>query len=160
MSSEIANFYTGQNIFITGATGFMGQVLVEKLLRSCGDIGYIYLLIRPKNGQDVNTRSVELLSSKFFDRVHKSHENCLEKVVAIEGDIILPGLGISDNNFTKLINEVNLVFHCAANVKFEESLSVSVNYNVLGTQRVVHFCRKLQNLRVCIPTQLKKSHEL
>ena len=35
---EIADFYNGQSAFITGATGFMGKVLVEKLLRSCPQI--------------------------------------------------------------------------------------------------------------------------
>ena len=154
MSSEIAEFYKGQNVFITGATGFMGKVLVEKLLRSCGDIGNIYLLIRRKKDQDVNTRLQDLLSSKVFDRVKRSHKNCLEKVMAIEGDIVLPSLGISDNDLERLINEVTLVFHFAANVKFEEPLSVSVNYNVLGTRRVVHLCRELKKLMVCFPLNL------
>ena len=34
---------------------FFNQVLVEKLLRSCGGIGNKYLLIRPKKGQNVST---------------------------------------------------------------------------------------------------------
>jgi FlaA1/EpsC-like NDP-sugar epimerase len=35
-----------RSIFITGATGFVGKVLVEKLLRSCPDIAKIYILVR------------------------------------------------------------------------------------------------------------------
>jgi len=31
--SEIANFFRGAKVFITGASGFMGQILLEKLLR-------------------------------------------------------------------------------------------------------------------------------
>lgn len=50
--SEIAKFYANKTILITGATGFMGKVLVEKLLRSCGDLNVIYLLIRTKKGVD------------------------------------------------------------------------------------------------------------
>lgn len=54
--SDIVEFYRGRSVFITGATGFLGKVLVEKLLRSCPDIKAVYLLIRPKKGQDVSTR--------------------------------------------------------------------------------------------------------
>ena len=39
------------------------QVLVEKLLRSCPDIKNIYLLIRPKRGQEVAARLNELLNA-------------------------------------------------------------------------------------------------
>lgn len=41
----------------------MGKVLVEKLLRSCPGIKNIYLLMRPKRGQDVNARLEELTDS-------------------------------------------------------------------------------------------------
>lgn len=48
--SAVVEWYSGKNILITGATGFMGKVLVEKLLRSCPDIGNIYILVRAKRG--------------------------------------------------------------------------------------------------------------
>lgn len=62
--SAISEFYRGRHLLITGATGFMGKVLVEKLLHSCPDIGTLYLLVRPKKGHDVRTRLEELLNAK------------------------------------------------------------------------------------------------
>jgi fatty acyl-CoA reductase len=62
--SDIPGFFKGRCIFITGATGFMGKVLVEKLLRSCPDVATIYLLMRPKRGNDVRTRQEELIRSQ------------------------------------------------------------------------------------------------
>ncbi len=62
--SEIAAFYVGRSVLITGATGFMGKVLVEKLLRSCPGIRSIYLLMRPKRGQEPKARLNELLSAQ------------------------------------------------------------------------------------------------
>lgn len=59
---SVKDFYRDRSIFITGGTGFMGKVLVEKLLRSCPGIKNIYLLIRPKKGQDVQQRLEELLN--------------------------------------------------------------------------------------------------
>lgn len=61
--SPIPQFYHGRQILVTGATGFMGKVLVEKLLRCCPDIDKIYLLMRPKKGQDPTKRLDELLNT-------------------------------------------------------------------------------------------------
>lgn len=59
--SQVASWYAGKNIFITGATGFMGKVLVEKLLRSCPNVKNIYLLIRSKRGQTAEIRKDQFL---------------------------------------------------------------------------------------------------
>lgn len=63
IQSSVSEFYCGKTVFITGGTGFMGKVLLEKLLRSCPGVAKIYLLIRPKRGQDARERLQQLLSS-------------------------------------------------------------------------------------------------
>lgn len=60
MAAEITEFFAGRNIFITGATGFVGIALVEKFLRTVPNVGKIYLLIRPKKGKDIKERLTEL----------------------------------------------------------------------------------------------------
>lgn len=62
--SKIAEYYQDKSIFITGATGFMGKVLVEKLLRSCPGIERVYLLLRPSKGKDVTCRLEELINNE------------------------------------------------------------------------------------------------
>ena len=61
--SSIADFYAGRTIFITGATGFMGKVLVEKLLRSCPGVKCLYLLMRPTATKDIECRRLELVNN-------------------------------------------------------------------------------------------------
>jgi len=62
--SGIVEYYKGRSVFITGATGFMGKVLVEKLLRSCPGIEHLYLLMRPFKDQNVLNRLEELISNQ------------------------------------------------------------------------------------------------
>lgn len=58
--TPIQKFYYGQSIFLTGGTGFMGKLLIEKLLRTCSGVASIYLLVRPKKGKDVHQRTEEI----------------------------------------------------------------------------------------------------
>ena len=62
--SEIAEYYRNKSVFLTGGTGFIGRVLIEKLLRSCYDLKTIYILIRSKRGQMPKQRLNELLHCK------------------------------------------------------------------------------------------------
>jgi len=57
---SISSFFSGRQILITGGTGFIGAVLLEKLLRSCPDVTTVYLLVRPRDGLSVQDR-VKLL---------------------------------------------------------------------------------------------------
>ena len=60
----IAQFYSKKDVFVTGATGFLGKCLIEKLIRSIPDIGRVMILIRPKKGKSVKERLETLLGSK------------------------------------------------------------------------------------------------
>ena len=60
----------------------------------------------------------------------------------------MPDLGISDQDLNLMIQEVSIVFHSAATVKFDEPLKTSIEYNVLGTRRVIQLCHKMPLLTV------------
>lgn len=49
-SGNLQDFYRDKTIFITGTTGFIGKVVLEKILRSLGHFKKIYLMVRPKKG--------------------------------------------------------------------------------------------------------------
>lgn len=61
--NNIGEFYRDTQIFLTGATGFVGKGLLEKLLRTCHLIDTIYILLRPKRGMTVEQRFRELFKN-------------------------------------------------------------------------------------------------
>lgn len=58
--SEIAEWYNGKSVFITGATGYMGKVLLEKLLYASPNIKNVYALMRNKKGCEPEKRIEEM----------------------------------------------------------------------------------------------------
>jgi len=121
-SSEIVEFYRNKTIFITGATGFLGKALVEKLLRSCYDLNKIYVLVRAKKGKSPMERLDEITNCQLFETVSKMHPDFKSKLVGIQGDLSDENLGISDQDMNLIIQNVNIVFHSAATVRFDEPL--------------------------------------
>ena len=61
---NMQEFYAGKQIFLTGATGFMGKCLLEKLLRSLSGLKRVIVLVRPKKEKTARQRLDELLSSR------------------------------------------------------------------------------------------------
>lgn len=68
---SIPDFFKGRDVFITGGTGFLGKVLIEKLIRSCPGINRIFVLMRGRRGQSVQERLQDLknlpVNSVFLD---------------------------------------------------------------------------------------------
>ncbi|GIY97827.1 putative fatty acyl-CoA reductase CG5065 [Caerostris extrusa] len=148
--SQVADFFQDRCVFITGVSGFVGKVLLEKLLRSCGRVRTVYVLMRPKDGQDSRQRLDQLLTCQVFGRLKSENPKVLTRVVPVQGDISLPELGLSQSDANMLAKQVSVVFHSAATVRFDEPLRKSVDLNLLGTQRIIQLCKKMTKLAALV----------
>ncbi|XP_039310611.1 putative fatty acyl-CoA reductase CG5065 isoform X2 [Solenopsis invicta] len=141
----IDEFFAGTMILLTGATGFLGKALLEKLLHSC-PVAAIFVLIRPKKDKTIEQRFEELLNDPVFDKIRSEFPSTLKKIFPVKGDVGLPELGLQPKDRDMLLQNVNIVFHSAATVRFDEPLKIAVNLNVIGTDRILDLCRRMTNL--------------
>lgn len=72
----------------------------------------------------------------------------MEKIAVIKGDVSIDGLGISESDRQRLIDDTTVLFHCAANVRFDQALEGAVNMNTLGTDRVLKLAIDMPHLKV------------
>lgn len=145
---DIQKWYANKRIFLTGGTGFIGKLIVEKLLRSCPDIGAIYLLMRSKRGVDSEQRFKDYTNAICFRPLHEKNPNAFKKLRVIKGNILEEELGLCNDDRAYLVENTDIVIHCAATVKFNLPLKQAVPYNVEATLKMLELAKQMKNLQV------------
>ncbi|TVU30894.1 hypothetical protein EJB05_22546 [Eragrostis curvula] len=132
----IKEFLKGKNFLITGGTGFLAKVLIEKILRMNPAIGKIYVFdtelfkcLREINGNDY-------------------HSIVETKLVPVIGDIREAGIGISIELADKIAQEVDIIVNSAGNTTFDERYDTAMDINTLGPLRVLSFAHRFQRLKL------------
>lgn len=67
---------------------------------------------------------------------------------AIAGDVSEPNLAISESDRRLLTDTVQIVYHAAATIRFDESLKKAVLLNTRGTKLVLELAKEMKNLQV------------
>ncbi|KAF5275840.1 hypothetical protein FQR65_LT04078 [Abscondita terminalis] len=147
MNSDIKQFYSNAHVLITGGTGLFGKVLVQKLLRSCSDISYLYLIIRSKKGKSGNDRKSDLFTDIIFDKMKETVPNYLDKIIVLEGDTSKVNLGLSSFDQHLIKEKVNIVFHCAASMSMDAKLKDAIGTNVRGLYELINLCQEINKLK-------------
>lgn len=83
-------------------------------------------------------------------KVLKQEGNPFSKLVLVPGDLQKLNLGISSEDKNNLINDVEIVFHAAADVRFDESLKEATEINIRGTREIMLLSQQITNLNVLI----------
>ena len=150
--NSVAEYLKGKTLFITGATGFLGQCLVEKILWAVPDVKRVYVLIRPRTnlrGAVVTARmrlERELYQASCFDRLRSKLGGDFaaflkEKLVPVSGDLSRDDLNIDEQTRLRLQGETDIVINSAAVVSFDAPLDEAYHLNVLGAERVARFAQ-------------------
>ena len=129
-----------KRFFITGATGFLGTALVERILRCVPD-AEITVLVRPGRRADAAARLArEIIRNDCFNRLREElgdgfAAEVARRVTAVPGDVGQDGLGLDDAGRAALAAS-DIVIHSAATVSFDAPLTQAVEINMLGPARV------------------------
>lgn len=142
---SIKQQFAGANVMITGASGYIGSLLVEQLLRTT-DVGKIYVLIRGKRGQTAKERVRKLLQSGLFHLV-RDNATLLKKVRLLEGDMNSDDLGLSEQDIQTVLTQVQFLIHSAASIELEADVQHTLRSNYLGTQRLLALATRMQSLK-------------
>jgi len=152
----IPEFFHGKVVLIAGATGFLGQALVAKILTALPDVKRIYLLIRSQTVANGEKRTAtdrlenEVFTSSAFAKLKQIHGEQLEewlreKVYAVEGDMAYERLGLSDTDYETLQREVQIFINSGGLVKFDPPIDASLQSNVFGSKYAVELAKSCNN---------------
>ena len=110
--------------FVTGATGFIGRFLVDKLIARDGPI---YVLVRKGS-----VKKLDALRGRWGPEE--------KRVIAVVGDLAKPKLGLAAADIAHLKGKVKHFFHLAAIYDLAADAASQGEANVDGTRHAVELC--------------------
>jgi len=147
------SFYKGKCILLTGATGFLGKVILEKLLREFQNVESVLLFVRTKKDQQPEQRLFStVIGSRIWDRLRNEKGSQFDewiksKLILIPGDLTQRGLGVEPKHRQLIKDKVQIVIHCAASIDFDEPLDQALGNNVVASAELFELageCKKLE----------------
>ncbi len=132
----------GNQILLTGPTGFFGAFLLRELLTQTD--GVVVCLVRARNVRHAWERLQQNL-----DKYGLGDALPLERVSVVAGDLAKSRLGLSDDVYGRLANEIDTICHNGAHVDALFPYEQLKAANVGGTYQL---------LRLATTTSLKEFH--
>jgi fatty acyl-CoA reductase len=143
----------GKRIMITGTTGFLGKVVIEKIIREVPEVGKITVLIRGnERHRQARERFVnEIVASSVFNRLREEnplHFNqfCQDKIDCLTGEVTEKNFGMGKKQFARLASSIDMVINSAACVDFRERLDRTLAINALCLLNIADLVKAAGNI--------------
>ncbi|MFD7441331.1 thioester reductase domain-containing protein, partial [Streptomyces sp. NPDC059909] len=130
-----------REIFLTGATGFLGAFLLRDLMRETR--GTVHCLVRAADAAEGLARlRANLEWYKVWDEVDP------ERLRIVTGDLAQPRLGLSEEEFDALARTADVVYHAGATVHWLHPYTALSPANVRGTEEVLRLAARHRTVPV------------
>ncbi|KAL5765522.1 hypothetical protein ACOSP7_016139 [Xanthoceras sorbifolium] len=154
-SHDVVQFLKDKTILITGGTGFLAKIFLEKILRIQPNVKKIYLLMRAGDTNSATQRMLKEFVEKEVSRVLRNiwganlHSFILGKVVAVPGDVSYDNMGVRDCNLREeMCREIDIIFNVAATTNFDERYDVALGTNTMGAFHALSFAKKCVKVKM------------
>ena len=150
MKLSPTEIYKDRKIFLIGSTGFLGKVTLSMLLHRFPNVGKIYLTVRARSQEESENRFWNnIITAPPFDPLRERYGSALEgfvndKVVVKGGDIAETNFGYTDEEAQAIADDIDIIINSAGNVTFNPTLESGLRTNVVGTQNVIAFARRMK----------------
>ncbi|HJQ35143.1 MAG TPA: AMP-binding protein [Pyrinomonadaceae bacterium] len=142
--------YNGRKVFIIGATGFVGKVALSMLLDRFPGIGRVYVTVRARGKEESEARFWNnVVTAPPFDPLRERYGAAFEdfirdKVRLVNGDISEDNLGFTEEEAEEVAKDIDVLINSAGNVTFNPPLESALRTNVVGTQNVIKFVKRMK----------------
>lgn len=126
-----------KNVFLTGSTGFLGGELVKRLIQQQPQAN-LFLLVRNRGKQPATARFAEMLG-EWATELKMSTAALEARLHLVEGDLVLPALGIPGEQRRELTEKVDTIFHLAASIDLLGKYEKLHRTNLGGTRSILEF---------------------
>eukprot|EP00884_Botryococcus_braunii_P009258 jgi/Botrbrau1/18333/Bobra.0179s0060.1 len=141
---DVSETFNGSVVAITGSTGFIGSLVLERTLRVLKGVKKIILIIRPKEGISPEARLQRLLESPQFHHLKDCMPELAEKVHVLPLDLASAG---PDSFPESLLSEINFVIHCASAIRFDLEMRDMMAQVYCPTKALLQCAERMPALR-------------
>jgi amino acid adenylation domain-containing protein/thioester reductase-like protein len=131
-----------RTVFLTGATGFLGAHLLRELTRQ--EHLNIFCLVRA----DSQRQAADRLESCFQYYFKDLPEDWAARVHALKGDLADEDMGLSTAGRDRLVRDVDIILHTAADVNLTKDDSELTATNIIATRRILDLAAAAGNKTV------------
>ena len=149
MNLSPTEIYRDRSIFLIGSTGFLGKVTLSMLLHRFPKIGKIYITVRARSKEESETRFWNnVITAPPFDPLRETYGSAFEDFVSdkviVRGGDIAENISVRRGRARAIAEDIDVIINSAGNVTFNPTLESGLRTNVVGTQNVIAFARRMK----------------
>jgi len=135
-ASSVSSFFAGKSVLVTGVSGFLGKMVLWKLLRDMPTCRTIHVLMRSRGASSADKRLQEILHREPFLSFGSGID--LDRVSLVVGDVLAssvdhPQLDLVCKDSAQSIQQFDVIIHGAALTQWDAPLEESLQTNAYGS---------------------------